>query len=210
VPRPPIINRIIPGNSGGGVWVPVGMNSAWNDLGTRQFRGFCLHIMEGTLDGTDAFFREDARMRALTDFGIGRGSKGGRDDYWIYQWNTEASRRAPWANGATDGLEGDGPAFVNRFGVNAVNRDLRSIEHAGFSREVLNERIIQLSIELMAYLADQDRIRWDAWPYGPEGQILTYAHREFATKSCPGDWFVNQIGRMIDAVGARLRQYQAA
>src|SRR5262245_7811175 len=61
VPPPRIVNRVIPGTVQNGGWVPVGQNSAWNALGKRIFRGFCIHIMEGWLDGTDTYFRNQAR-----------------------------------------------------------------------------------------------------------------------------------------------------
>jgi hypothetical protein len=207
VPKPEILNKIIPGDAGGGVWVPVGRNSAFDFLGKRTFRGFCVHIMEGTLEGTDQYFRGDARMRALTDFGIGwspslNGTK-------IFQWNSLAGGRAPWASGPATDVEGDGHAFIAAYGVNAINRDLRSIEFAGRENEVLKPELLTLAVQLMAYLADSadNPVSYKDWPYR-NGVPLIYGHREFGPKPCPGDWLWNQIPGMSDRVGVILRDYQ--
>jgi hypothetical protein len=211
VPWPRVINRIIPGDRGGGQWVPVGQNSGWDNLGPRTFRGVCLHIMEGTLDGTDAYFRNEARTRALTDFGIGWGSKGsvnGIARYDIYQWNSMASGRAPWASGPANGVEGDGQAFISAYGVNAINRDLRSIEFAGReSQGELPSAQVDLGVALIAALADGDQVRYDAWPFR-NGVPLIMAHREFSTKTCPGWWLMSQVSSISDRVGEILERYQ--
>ncbi len=205
VPNPGIINRIIPGTVGGGAWVPVGNNSAWDNLGPRLFRGIALHIMEGTLEGTDQYFRNQARSSALTDFGVGVSST--RGDGTIYQWNALSQNRAGWASGPYNGPEGDGPAFVNKYGVNAINRDLRSIEIAGYVGEVIPDVRIQAVIKLMAYLVDQAGISYKEWPF-KDGLTLVYAHREFAQKSCPGDYIMGKIDYIIAEVGKILKQYQ--
>lgn len=205
VPNPGIINRIIPGTVGGGAWVPVGQNSAWDNLGQRQFKGICLHIMEGTLEGTDRYFRNEARTSALTDFGVGlvaaRGTEG------IFQWNAMGANRAGWASGPANGLEGDGPSFVERYGVNAINRDLRSIEIEGFVGQVIPDARIRKVIELMAYLADQAGVSYKEWPFR-DGLTLVYAHREFSTKSCPGDYIMGKVDYIIAEVGKILKEYQ--
>jgi NlpC/P60 family protein/N-acetylmuramoyl-L-alanine amidase-like protein len=203
VPAPAIVNRVIPGDVSGGAWVPSGYNSAWDNLGTRTFRGVCIHIMEGTLNGTDNYFRGDARMRALTDFGIGKGNLGE-----VYQWNTAASARSPWANGAADGQEGDGPAFVKKFGINAVNRDLRSIETEGFDADgYVPQRSLDLIVQLVAYLVDQAKIPYTGFPIY-NGLTLVYGHFEFSQKPCPGSFIRSKLPWIIDQVGARLEHYQ--
>ncbi len=207
VPNPGIINRIIPGTVGGGAWVPVGQNSAWDNLGTRNFKGIVLHIMEGTLEGTDAYFRNEARSSALTDFGVGISNT--RGEGTIYQWNAMAQNRAGWASGPANGLEGDGPAFVNKYGVNAINRDLRSIEIAGRDGEVIPDVRIRAVINLMAYLADQARISYKDWPF-KDGLTLVYGHFEFAQKPCPGSYIRGKIDYIIDEVGKILKRYQTS
>lgn len=205
VPNPGIINRIIPGTVGGGAWVPVGQNSAWDNLGVRTFKGIVLHIMEGTLEGTDAYFRNQARMSALTDFGVGISST--RGDGAIYQWNALSANRAGWASGPANGLEGDGPAFVEKYGVNAINRDLRSIEIAGYVGEVIPDIRIRAVINLMAYLADQAGISYKEWPF-KDGLTLVYAHLEFAQKSCPGPYIMGKVDYIIEEVRKILEKWQ--
>ncbi|HET7095535.1 MAG TPA: hypothetical protein VFI22_18735, partial [Thermomicrobiales bacterium] len=100
---PAVVDRII----------PPGLNTAWDDLGPRTIRGVCLHRMLGTLEGTDAWFRGGARASARTDFGIGDGR--------IFQWTPLRGRMAPWASGPANDVEGDGVAFIRRYGIAAVN-----------------------------------------------------------------------------------------
>lgn len=216
VPRPNIVDRIIPGDKPGpNTWVPVGFNSAFDYLGPRLFRGFCIHIMEGVLDGTDRYFRNEARMSALTDFGLGSDQYEGVHGT-IYQWNTKASGRAPYANGSNGegGEEGDGLAFIARYGPNAINRDLRSIENSGFvdnrtgrGRGWVPDKQLIDCVNLMAYISDQEKVSWKDWPM-KDGLTLVYGHFEFSPKSCPGDYIRGRIGSMIDQVGERLKKYQ--
>jgi hypothetical protein len=210
VPRPNIIARIIPDNgTQNGSWVPTGMNSAWNNLGPRLFRGFCIHIMEGILDGTDEYFRNEARMGALTDFGLGSDQYEGQYGT-IYQWNTKADGRSPWANGSNGegGEEGDGPAFIARYGRDAINRDLRSIENSGFvSKHWVPDNQLIDCVNLMAYISDQEKVSWKDWPM-KDGLTLVYIHAEFSPKECPGDYIISRVGSMIDQVGEILKKHQ--
>lgn len=104
-------------------------NTAWDDLGPRSIKGICLHRMLGTLVGTDGYFRGEASGRALTDFGVGAGGQ-------VYQWNrvtqpVNGKHRSPWANGPASDVEGDGAAWIAKYGVTGVNRDCVSIEIEG-------------------------------------------------------------------------------
>jgi N-acetylmuramoyl-L-alanine amidase len=135
-PEPPaIVDRVL----------PPGLNTAWDDLGPRTIRGVCLHRMLGTLDGTDAWFRGGARASARTDFGIGDGR--------IFQWTPLAGRMAPWASGPANDVEGDGVAFVRRYGVAAVNRDLVSVELAGWYDTPVPAADWARLVELVAWIA---------------------------------------------------------
>jgi hypothetical protein len=77
VPHPPFVDRLIPDNQ----------NSAWDDLGSRRPVGVCQHSMEGTLWGTDAFFRLGPFSAGLTDYGIGGATDGAEWDGVIFRWN---------------------------------------------------------------------------------------------------------------------------
>ncbi len=178
--------------------IPPGQNTAWDDLGPRVIRGVCLHRMLGTLDGTDAWFRGGGRAAARTDFGIGDGR--------IFQWTPLTGRMAPWASGPANDVEGDGVAFVRRYGIAAVNRDLVSIEVAGHYDTPIPAADWARLVELVAWIAAA-WLQVDAatWPRNREGMHAVYGHFEFAAKPCPGPALLGRVTALIDDVGARLR-----
>src|SRR5687768_14638960 len=83
IPLPPLSKRLITNK-------PQGVG--WDNLGRRTVRGFCLHRMQGTLQGTDSYFR-DPNVKALTDFGCDHES--GK----VIQWVDPAGTVSPWASG---------------------------------------------------------------------------------------------------------------
>lgn len=181
-------------------------NTAWNDLGPRQPRGIVLHRMLGTLNGTDSYFRGEARTRALTDFGVGRGDYGP-----VYQWNRLDGRRAPWASGPADGVKGDGVAFVNRYGVNAINRDCASIEIEGLRYEdPVPATTWDALVQLVAWLADSWlRADYQTWPRNRDGIHALLGHFEFTgQKPCPGSAVLARVPELIEGVRDVLRRYQ--
>ena len=46
-------------------------STAWDDLGERTIVGACVHRMDGSLWGTDGYFRNEGTGAALTDYRIG-------------------------------------------------------------------------------------------------------------------------------------------
>lgn len=185
-------------------------NKAWDDLGPRNSYGVCVHRMIGSLAGTDAYFRNEARFTACTDFGIGL-------DGTIYQWVPSGSRASPWANGPANHLEGDGVAFVRKLGVGAVNRDLRSIELADNGQHLRafgptgdTAGQWKAMVQLIAFLADQEEIPWDQFPLHPGLGIVTHLqHWEFGPKECPFYPVRAQTSSYVDAVRGVLRAGQA-
>ena len=177
-------------------------NSAWDDLGARIPRGIVLHRMLGTLLGTDGYFRGEAAGRALTDFGVGIGR--------VYQWNDLRGRRAPWASGPADGVDGDGTAFFARYGINAINRDCASVEIEGNYEMPLPVADKQRLIELVAWLADSWLgVTWEQWPRNRDGIHALLGHSEFTnSKICPGPVVYAFVPELIESVRARLRQFQ--
>ena len=177
--------------------IPPTLNTAWDDLGERRLKGVCLHRMLGTLDGTDAWFRGAARATARTDFGIGDGA--------IYQWTSLEGRTAPWASGPANDLEGNGAAFVGRYGIAAVNRDLVSIEIAGQYESGVPPADWACLVDLVAWLA-ATRLGLDAatWPRNRDGLPAIYGHWEFGPKPCPGPVVRGRVGELAVAVRARL------
>jgi hypothetical protein len=146
----------------------------------------------------------------LTDYGIG-GSTDGALDGAIWRWNDPTGRRSGWANGGSDGLEGDGPAFVQKLGVNAINRDLVSIERSdgGDINTSMSPKQFEAICQLTAYWFDQAQVPHDAFPVNPKVGVVTHMlHKEFATKDCPFPPVYNRITEIQDRVRAILKQYQ--
>ncbi len=211
VKHPPYIDRLI----------PDAQTSAWDDLGPRRPVGVCQHSMAGTLWGTDSYFRRGRASTGLTDYGIGGAADGERWDGVILRWNdplgqpatveidgtrwTVSANRAGWANGGSDGLEGDGPLFVRTFGVAAINRDLVSIERSdgGDTSAPMSAKQFESICALTAYWFDYARVPYDAFPVHPRYGIVTHLlHREFSTKDCP----FPPVTSRIDEIQARVRQ----
>jgi hypothetical protein len=198
VTHPPFQDRTIPNAN----------NWAWNDLGQRNPLGCCQHSMVGGLVGTDGWFRGGGGGAGLTDYGIG-GSTDGNLDGVIYRWNDPRGRRAPWANGGSDGLEGDGPLFVRTLGIDAINRDLVSIERSdgGDTTTPMSPKQFESICALSAYWFDQAKVPANVFPLNPSVGVVTHLlHKEFATKDCPHPPVYNRI----DEIQTRIRAILAA
>lgn len=189
----------------------VANSTAWNDLGNRIIRGGVWHRMLGTLVGTDGYFRGAARTRALTDYGVGVGIDGENDGV-VFRWNDPRSRRSPWANGPVSGPYGDGKAFIDRYGVNATQRDLVSIEISGQQATPLTEPSRQAIAALTAYWADQYRVPHTDFPAVPnEGRSFVIWHEEltFGTgKRCPFEVVKAETDALIERTKAILKRHQ--
>lgn len=211
VKHPPYVDRLIPDVQ----------TSAWDDLGPRRPVGVCQHSMVGTLWGTDDYFRRGRESTGLTDYGIGGATDGDRWDGVILRWNDPLGRvataevdgqrlrvspnRAGWANGGSDGLEGDGPLFVRTLGVGAINRDLVSIERSdgGNTNTPVSPKQFESICALTAYWFDQAQVPYDSFPLNPRIGIVTHLlHLEFATKNCP----FPPVTSRINEIQARVRQ----
>jgi hypothetical protein len=206
VPHPAYTNRVISDAD----------NSAWNNLGTRSVRAVVWHRMLGSLWGTDGYFRGEGGNRALTDYGVGvEAQDGAGDDGHILKWNEPLGYRAPWANGVVSAPYGDGIAFVNRYGIDAVNRDATAIEISGFQTTPLSEKSRNAIAGLTAYWADQYKVPWDAFPLiaGEGNRSFVVWHQEFTIgtgKLCPFDVVIAETAALIERTRAILKKYQAA
>jgi hypothetical protein len=207
VKHPPYQDRLI----------PDAQNYAWDNLGQRRVYGVAQHTMVGTLWGTDAFFRGGAA--GLTDYGIGDVSDGAGNDGVILRWNDPLGRphpgispnRWPWASGPCNGMEGDGPAFVGKYGANAVNGYLVSIERSdgGNPERAPSDKYLESFCQLTAYWADQAKVPWNTFPINPTtGLTFYYGHYEFSTKSCPGYAVRAKQGYVIERVREILQAAQ--
>jgi len=201
VVHPPFRDRLVPDSA----------TRAWDDLGPRKPVGAVIHTMVGTLWGTDAYFRSGAP--ALTDYGIGGSTDRPEWDGVILRWNDPRGRRSGWANGGSDGLEGDGPLFVRTLGVAAINRDLVSIERSD-GKDIttpLSPKQFESICQLTAYWFDQAAVPWDQFPLNPHvgsGIVTHFLHKEFATKGCPWAAVEGEIDRIQDRIRAILKSAQ--
>lgn len=169
----------------------------------RSIVGTCVHRMDGTLTGTDSFFRQPG-TEALTDYGIGGALDDPSLDGVIYMWNDPTGSIVPYANGPADGLEGDGPAFVNAYPASSavpdpVNSILASIELSGCSgrpdaapfcqgrpETPVTAAQFESLCQLIAYWHDQAQVPWDQFPVNPASGVVTQMqHYEFSAKECP-------------------------
>jgi hypothetical protein len=228
VPHPAVTDR----------YIPDFQNMAWDNLGQRIVRGVVWHRMVGNLWGTDGYFRtfgnaQVTKKGGLTDYGVGvAAADGAAQDGVILRWNDPhgkeravvvngvprkvSANRAGWASGpySASGSFGDGKAFVQEFGVSAINRDQVSIEISGQYTTPLSAKSRQAIAQLTAYYADQARIPWNEFPIWP-GHNYSFVrwHVEYcgeAHKPCPGKVVRDETNELIRMVKEILRQYQTA
>ena len=209
-PLPPdevlVFGKVPPPNNYTPRFIAPGVNTAWDNLGPRRDRGIVLHRMLGTLDGTDGYFRREARAKALTDFGIGLGK--------VYRWTTPGASVAPWASGPADGVRGNAKLFLDRYradpvGTSVFNRDCRSVEIAGNYNDLVPEGDYTRLVEIVSFIADAFRIPYPNWPRNNDGVHCLLGHSEItAQKPCPGKVVYDLMPTLIEDVRERLRSYQ--
>lgn len=185
-------------------------NPYWNDLGQRKPVGVCQHSMVGSLRGSYNYINGGGGQ-ALWDYSIG-GATDGENDGVIWRHNDPRGRRSGWANGGSDGLEGDGPLFVRTLGINAINRDLVSIERSDggkYATQPMSPAQFEAMALLTAYWFDQAKVPWDKYPLNPNVGCVTHMiHKEFATKDCPFPPVYSEIDRLQNRVRAILKSAQ--
>lgn len=207
VPHPDYQNRPITKREG------VGMNN----LGRRTVKGVSWHRILGSLWGTDGYFR-DPDVAALTDYGVGvLAQDGAANDGVILRWNDPLGFQSGWASGTYSATHayGDGAAFVNKYGVNAINRDRASIEISGFQNTPLSPKAKQAVAAITAYWADQYEIPYDVFPISPkDGFSFVAWHEEFGPdlgqKKCPFEVVKAATPELIEMTRAIMKQYQTA
>lgn len=177
----------------------------------NRIRGFSTHITDGTgsIEWLASFFSTGGERAwdALTDTCIGRDGRIGLLNDWRDDKN--GGTRAGWANGGVDGLEGDGTAFYRAFPD--INSCLVSCEHVARSGEAWTDAMLESTIELRTAIAQELKCPWDAYPYHPAygGVSIEQQHRNFATKSCPANPYINQYDAVVKReVKAKLKAWQ--
>jgi hypothetical protein len=205
VPKPPIAELIC---------TKLGEGHGFNTVAPRQNVGVCEHITDGhgDIEFYSSFFSigGEREADALVDFVVGRDGRIGMLNDW-------RGTRAPWANGNTDGLEGDGPAFLNTFGVDGVNQKLVSIEHEGLAAEDWTGAQWNAAVALDAWLFDQMGVRYDTFPINENFGVVTHLfHSEFTDKGgngldeCPGRYLKQHIDQFQTEIRAVMMAHQVS
>lgn len=202
VPHPGYLDRPIHKPAGQG----------WDNLGKRQPKFVVLHRMIGSLFGTDGYFRM-AGVNALTDYGVGvKATDGEAQAGVIIRWNDPTGYQSGWASGPVNGAYGDGLAIVNKYGINAVNRDGVSIEISGNYDTPLDPVAFEEIARLMAYWWDQMRIPHTSAPINPATGISAVLwHQELTLgtgKICPGPVVMKATNDLIARATAILKGHQ--
>lgn len=194
VPHPEFIDHIIRKPYDG---------AGYTRVAPRRPIGVCVHCWDG-LAWTDpawksitGLFEGERLYDALTDYSVQR-------DGTIVRMNDPRGTRSPYANGGTDGLEGDGVGFLRSRGVFGVNAELVSIEHEDDGRG-LTKAQLQASAELQAWAHDQAQQPWDEYPYHAKyGCVTSLWHSEFALKPCPKNGIKGQTDEYQNLVRGLL------
>jgi hypothetical protein len=156
----------------GATWRPV---PNCTKGGQDSVRGVVLHVMAGTLDGSDSWFRNPA-AQASAHFGVG---KDGR----IFQWVDTADRA--WA-------QADG------------NRTWLSIEHEGQGGDSLTAKQLTATASIVAWMHKTHGVKLQN-AESPSGTGIGWHGMGGAAwgghTACPGTPIKNQRGAIIAAAG---------
>jgi peptidoglycan hydrolase-like protein with peptidoglycan-binding domain len=166
------------GRMPGATWRPIPTNFTRN--GQQQVRGLVIHIMDGTLAGTDSWFR-NPRAQASSHFGT---SKGGT----LYQWVSTKDRA--WAQAAG-------------------NRTWLSVENEGRGGDALTPKQIERCAQILAWAHRAYGVPLQV-ANGPNGRGLGHhsmGGRSWGHPSCPGARIIKQkpaiVARAKQIVRAR-------
>lgn len=179
--------------------------AGFDRVSPRQIVGTCMHRWWGYGDKYSLFrlfgTGGERATDALTDYSLTlRGE--------LVRLNDPLGTRAGWANGGSDGLEGDGPLFVRKLGVSAINNRLVSCEFEG-KDESLSDPQMDVGSSLFAYWHDQSRVPWNVYPQNPNvGCVTDLDHYEFATKDCPFAGARAERSQFQDLVRGKMRAAQ--
>ncbi|MFD5900870.1 peptidoglycan-binding protein [Streptomyces microflavus] len=150
-------------------WRPIPIN--YTSSGQSSVRGLVVHIMAGTLAGTDSWFRNPA-ARASSHFGTGKGGA-------LYQWVDTANRAWAQANGNSAWL---------------------SIENEGRGGDALTSAQMDRIAEVFAWVHKAYGVPLQV-AKSPSGRGLGYHAMGGASwgghTSCPGSRIVAQLPEIV-------------
>lgn len=154
----------------GAEWRPIPVN--YTRHGQEHVRGLVVHIMDGTLAGTDSWFRNTA-SEVSAHFGTGRGGK-------LYQWVDTGDRA--WAEAAG-------------------NRTWLSVENEGKGGDALTSAQLDRCAEILAWTHHMYGVPLLV-AHDPSGHGLGYHSMGGAAwgghTSCPGRRVVDQLQDIVD------------
>lgn len=195
VPFPPFLDRPVSPREGDGANQTGGIRRTGNTF---------WHTMVGTLWSTDSWFRTRG-SGALTPWGIG-GMLDGEYDGAIIRWLDYTSTDwQPWSSGPWIAPgEGDGPAYVAKFGVFGINGLAEAIETSGLVGTPVSAKQWLSLVWLTA------AINHDAGRSSDEYLWRMY-HREICIltgKECPFPRITNYTRESTAAVVDLMRYYE--
>ncbi len=184
----------------------------WDNLGQRKPKFIALHRMLGSLNSTESFFAPSTSPH-LTDFAIGVAATDGASRAGeIHQYNDPLGYKSGWASGRVSAPYGDGKAIIDKYGINAVNRDGISMETSGYQTTVVDDVAWRELVWFCAYWCDWMKIPHTSLPINPATGISAFIwHQEFTIgtgKKCPFEWLMANTSRLIRDVAAFMKKYQ--
>lgn len=184
----------------------------WDNLGQRKPKFIALHRMLGSLNSTEDFFAPPNSPH-LTDFAIGVAAQDGKARAGeIDQYNDPLGYKSGWASGRVSKPYGDGLAIVNKYGINAVNRDGISIEISGYQKTPIDDEAWAALVHFCAYWVDFMEIPFDSLPLNPHTGINAFIwHQEFTIgtgKECPFEEVMRRTHELYQDTATFLKPYQ--
>ncbi|MFE1961347.1 peptidoglycan-binding protein [Streptomyces sp. NPDC059479] len=153
----------------GATWKPISVN--FTAKGQSSVRGLVVHIMAGTLAGTDSWFRNPA-AKASSHFGTGKSGA-------LYQWVDTANRAWAQADGNTSWL---------------------SIENEGQGGDALTSKQLDRIAEVFAWVHKTYGVPLQV-ASGPTGKGLGYHAMGGSAwgshPSCPGSRIIAQLPEIV-------------
>ncbi|MFE7017689.1 N-acetylmuramoyl-L-alanine amidase [Streptomyces sp. NPDC057651] len=153
----------------GALWRPIPVNHTRG--GQDSVRGVVVHIMAGTLTGTDSWFR-NSRAQASSHFGTGKGGT-------LYQWVDTADRAWAQAGG---------------------NRTWLSVENEGQGGDVLTDEQLDRVAQVLAWAHKTHGVPLQV-ASSPDGRGLGYHAMGGSAwgghTSCPGSRIVAQLADIV-------------
>ncbi|MGW0756120.1 peptidoglycan-binding protein [Streptomyces sp. NPDC002814] len=153
----------------GALWRPIPINFTNN--GQAEVRGVVVHIMAGTLAGTDSWFR-NPQARASSHFGTGKAGA-------LYQWVDTSDRAWAQASGNTAWL---------------------SVENEGQGGDTLTDAQLDRNAQVLAWAHEKYDVPLQV-AAGPNGRGLGYHAMGGSAwgghTSCPGSRIVAQLPEIV-------------